>query len=344
MAPWSMATNTARRAASPVNARAAAGAVDARGASRADAVHRSHAALLNAHAHTSFSFAARFLPPPQRRAAIDLYAFFRTLDDLVDHAQSAAAQETAQAELLRWQAWLDGDLQGAAPREPLGGRLALTLQRHAIPVTTAQHLIDGLLADLGPRQIADDADLERYCFQVASTVGVAMAHILGSTTPAALQAATGLGAAMQLTNIARDVGEDLTLGRVYLPQSLLHAHGLNPTCLRAMQLVGPDARFQAALQTIMRRADALYAQSLPGIWLLPPRSRLPILLAGRLYARLLPHIARADYDTLRVRVSTSRLDKLDELRRCVWLLARTSRQHLPHPAALPAPRGGTPWT
>ena len=191
---------------------------------------------------------------------------------------------------------------------------------------------------------AHRAELERYCFQVASTVGVAMAHILGSTSPAALRAATDLGAAMQLTNIVRDVGEDLALGRVYLPQSLLHRYDLSPTTLQAMLRVGPDAGYCAALQSVMSRATSLYAQSLPGIWLLPSRSRLPILLAGRLYARLLPHIERAEYDTLRQRVSTSRRDKLDELRQCVWLLARPPRSVRP-PVALPPPaQGGTPWT
>lgn len=336
-----MATDTARRAASAATAGTGLGTW---ALTQVVSVQREHAAILSTHAHTSFNFAARFLPPVQRRAATDLYAFFRTLDDLVDTAQGVAAQEAVRDELLRWWTWLDGDLRAAAPREPMGTRLATTLQHHAIPVFTAQNLIEGLLADLGPRQIADDDELERYCFQVASTVGVAMAHILGSTSPAALRAATDLGAAMQLTNIVRDVGEDLALGRVYLPQSLLHRYDLSPTTLQAMLRVGPDAGYCAALQSVMSRATSLYAQSLPGIWLLPSRSRLPILLAGRLYARLLPHIERAEYDTLRQRVSTSRRDKLDELRQCVWLLARPPRSVRP-PVALPPPaQGGTPWT
>jgi phytoene synthase len=298
--------------------------------------------VLATHARTSFNFAARFLPPPQRRAATDLYAFFRTLDDLVDESLPAHAA-SIRAELDAWRAWFDGSLRGRAPREPLGHDLARAVDAWRVPVQLFQHMLDGLESDLGPRELESDAELHTYCYQVASTVGCAMAHVLGATSPTALSAAERLGHAMQLTNILRDVGEDLDAGRVYLPRTLLAEHGLCRDDLLRMRhdQRGPDERYRTLLGGQVARAHALYAQAIPAIWLLPSECRLPILLAARLYRRLLDSIARQDYDTLRRRAATTRFHKAQEAAIAfvlvkLWCYGEQPAQVAPLPVTHPA--------
>ena len=290
--------------------------------------------IITTHARTSFSFAARFLPAPQRADAVDLYAFFRTLDDLVDERQrTVGATDDVASELDDWQTWLNGTLRDAGPREPLASNLARVVDRHQIPRSIIVQMLDGLRSDLESREIATDADLQQYCYQVASTVGYAMAHVLGATTPQALAAAERLGAAMQLTNILRDVGEDLNAGRVYLPTSLLARHKLCHADLREMQEcpAGPDDRFTDMMRSQVHHARSLYVQAIPGIWLLPERCRLPILVAARLYRRLLTIIEQHQYDTLRHRIATTRRDKAEEALVC-WATV-TFRRHASREAA-----------
>ena len=305
-------------------------------------MHVSAQQIIDTHARTSFSFAARFLPRPKRDDAIDLYAFFRTLDDLVDACPAGVDTSTISDELDAWETWLSGPLTASAPREPLGSNLVRVVGRYDIPIQVFQQMLAGLRADLGSREITDDAALQTYCYQVASTVGCAMAHVLGATSPAALAAAEKLGAAMQLTNILRDVGEDLDAGRVYLPSSVLRRHGLCQADLIAMRddRSGPDDRFREMMRSQIHHAQALYEQAMPGIWLLPGDCRLPILVAARLYRRLLRLIEQQEYDTLRRRVATSRLDKAQEALFC-WTtitLRRPPAMALPEPLA-PAPPG-----
>jgi len=297
--------------------------------------------IIATHARTSFSFAARFLPAPQRADAIDLYAFFRTLDDLVDESPRETETAAIADELGGWQAWLNGARRDEGPREPLASQLAWIIERYRIPVEVFVQMIDGLRADMEFREIENDAALQTYCYQVASTVGFAMAHVLGTTTPQALAAAEKLGAAMQLTNILRDVGEDLDAGRVYLPTSLLAQYGLCRADLIAMHQnqAGPDDRFRELMRGQVYRAHGLYQHAIPGIWLLPVGCRLPILVATRLYRRLLTIIERNDYDTLRQRAATTRVDKAQEAL-ISWTLVTRSRfgeRRAPQSSSVTAP-------
>jgi phytoene synthase len=279
------------------------------------------ATLLARHGQT-FHFAARFLPPDKRQAVVTLYALCRTLDDLVDEPMPGWTAEMVHDELAAWRRWVRTHGLGPAPREPLGTRAALVLQTHRIPTEYLLALLDGLQSDLTPRQIATFAELEHYCYQVASTVGLMMAHVLGSTSAQALEAAVDLGRAMQLTNILRDVGADLQRGRLYLPAGELAAHASSAAHLRALQTSGQgaDERFSATMRFQMARAHAYYERGLAGIWLLPADCRLPIMVAGQLYRRILTVIERQDYDVLRRRASTSRTEK-------VLVAMRASMEH-----------------
>jgi 15-cis-phytoene synthase len=266
------------------------------------------------HART-FRFATRFLPTEYRQPTIDLYAFFRTLDDLVDESEVDEPNVLAiHRELDDWQLWFERHLKGTSPRVDIGSRLREICVAYSIPTTPFLDFLDGLRSDLHPVLPADRASVERYSYQVASTVGISMAHVFGTTGQAALEAATRLGIAMQLTNILRDVGGDLDRGRIYLPANLLSHHGLSATDVVTQwkETAGPDERLISVIATMIDWADDHYDAGLSGVCMLPQDVRMPILLAGRLYQQILRQLESNNYDSLRTRVATTRWQKIRE--------------------------------
>src|SRR2546421_2976469 len=280
----------------------------------------------------TFHFAARFLSPKHRHQVVTLYAFFRTLDDLVDQPAESRRIEDIQIELFAWKKWFTGGYSLPAPRELLGSGLAAVLVKHPIPSTIFLDFLDGLTSDLEPREVRDSRELHRYCYRVAGTVGLALAHILGINSAQALAAAQSLGIGMQLTNILRDVGNDLGAGRIYLPHEDLERFGISRTYLFQLlkNQLGPDDRFRALMRYQVARAHHYYVRGMSGIWLLPPHCRLPILVAGRLYRRILTAIEHKDYDVLRSRAVTSFPEKVREA-----AIAFTLDQLWRHGEALP---------
>lgn len=269
--------------------------------------------LLATHGRT-FHFAARFLSSKQRQQVFTLYAFLRTLDDLVDMPAQDSRLEDIRAELDAWKCWFAGGYAFPAPREPLGWRLAAILAEHSVPAAVFLDFLDGLASDLEPREMRDFRELYHYCYRVAGTVGLAMAQVMGVNSPQALVAAQSMGIGMQLTNILRDVGGDLAAGRVYLPREDLER--FDSSRMHLVQLYrdrrGPDDRFRALMRYQVTRAHHYYVRGMSGIWLLPRNCRLPILIAGRLYRRILTVIEHNDYDVLRARAATSFSEKLRE--------------------------------
>lgn len=269
--------------------------------------------LLATHGRT-FHFAAHFLSSKQRSQVFTLYAFFRTLDDLVDIPAAGRRREDIRAELEAWKRWFAGGYAFPAPQEPLGSRLAAILTEHPVPTRVFLDFLDGLATDLEPQEFRDFRELYRYCYGVAGTVGLAMAQVMGVNSPQALVAAQSLGIAMQLTNILRDVGGDLAAGRVYLPLEDLERFDCSR--LHIVQLYrnqrGPDERFRALMRYQITRAHHYYMRGMSGIWLLPGNCRLPILVASRLYRRILAVIEHNDYDVLRMRAATSISEKVRE--------------------------------
>lgn len=275
----------------------------------------------------TFYFASRFFPQAFRSAVVTLYAFFRLLDDLVDERPDDWQPEVVRQELRSWRTWFQSGLSSPAPREPLGASLATVIRAHQIPVTIFEDFLQGLFSELEPREFANFQELSVYCYQAAGTVGLAMAHLLGTRSQQALVAARHLGIAMQLTNILRDVGGDLARGRIYLPQDDLARFGLSVESLHQLykEHRGPDKRFQALMRYQVQRAHLAYEAGMHGCWLLPRDCRLPILLAGRLYRRILTQIERQDYDVLRKRAATSLLTKLREAGVALRLVALWKR-------------------
>lgn len=276
-------------------------------------------ALMASHART-FSFAARFLPEPQRSETINLYAFFRTLDDLVDESPlNAQTRIVIQHELDSWERWIARGFAGDSPRPFIAEPVHGVVERRSIPRGYFLEFIAGLKSDLESVDPADREEVEHYSYQVASTVGLSLAHVFGATSAPARRAAMHMGIAMQLTNILRDVGGDLARGRFYLPATELDAHGLSRGDIERMwiEATGPDDRLKSLIQEIIRWADDHYAKGDAGISLLPAEVRTPVAISSNLYRQILRRLEQNDYDSLRTRASTTTWQKLTEAYRCV---------------------------
>jgi phytoene synthase len=265
----------------------------------------------------TFWFAAQFLPARQRPAVTGLYAFARAMDDLVDEPSPERTPADIEAQLNAWRRWVASPrpVPALAPDPRLATLLAPALIDRAVPSAYLLLLLDGVASDLGDAGRAIDSwpSLHTYCIQVAASVGLSMCHVLGvGDDPVALAAAADLGVAMQLTNILRDVGADLAVGRIYLPADELAAAGLGPAALR--ELAAGDQRGRGAFDALVRaqiaRARRYFHRGLGGVRQLPADSRLAILIAGRVYAAILDEIEAADYDVLTRRAATSAWRKL----------------------------------
>jgi phytoene synthase len=279
----------------------------------------------------TFWFASRFLPADCRAAVAGLYAFARAVDDLVDEPPPTLAPADVLRQLAAWRAWLEQPSLLPPPDRHLAASLTPALLSRGLPLVYLQMLVDGVASDLSGPRISCWSELRAYCVQVASSVGLAMCHLLGvGDDPLAREAAIDLGIAMQLTNILRDLGADLRAGRVYLPTDDLAAHGYSHDRLvrLAVQVSrsGPgalDTQFRDLMRTQITRARAHYARGMVGVARLPADGRLAILLAVRLYRAILNEIEGADYDVFTRRAATSSWFKLAEVVRCAFALRQS---------------------
>ena len=316
---------------------------------RARTVTRRHA--------RSFSLASLLLFGARRRAAFALYAFCRRLDDLVDRADGS---DGSLSERLSRARALIASLYSEAPRladprrGPVDARLASapaddawevaelaalrdTIDRFGVPEQPFQDLVSGMEMDVSGHRYATFADLQLYCDRVAGTVGLLLCPVLGTSDPRAPGAAADLGRAMQLTNILRDVREDLARGRVYLPEDELAAFGLTREDLMAGTV---DERWRAFMASQIARARVYYARAATGVrWLTGPGTQRMVKLMGALYGGILGDIEARGYDVFSARAHVPLSTKL---RTVVATLLRP-RTVLPPPDEVPAvpllPRG-----
>ena len=248
----------------------------------------------------NFYYSFVLLSPAQRNAMCAVYAFMRYCDDLSDEPGATAAA------IDRWRAALDEALAGRYDGHPCWPAFHDTVVRYRIPHRYFHEMIDGVAGDLAPRRFATFEDLYRYCYQVASVVGLTIIHIFGFEAPEALPLAEKCGVAFQLTNILRDIREDAACGRIYLPGEDLRRFGVAEEDLAAGRQTGGYLdlmRFEAA------RARAYYheAQPLVGLVHRPSRPSLRALIS--IYSHLLERIERRNYDVFSGRVSLSGAEK-----------------------------------
>jgi phytoene synthase len=239
----------------------------------------------------TFALACRLLPRDVRDDVYLLYLVFRTLDDLVDDGEPDASERLAAVET-----WAVG-----GPADGREARLLESLaQRHPLPRPAFTDFCAGMRDDLEGVPIVDERDLDLYCYRVAGTVGVVMAHVLGMHDPErALPAAAALGMAMQRTNVLRDIDEDMQAGRVYMPRLAIDRFGGS---------LAPGER-EELLRDQIARADALYEAGCAGIPLLA-RGQRAIGAAAAMYREILRQIEREGYGARPGRAVVPRRRKL----------------------------------
>jgi phytoene synthase len=269
-----------------------------------------------------YSFLA--LPQEKRDALSAVYAFMRHADDLCDDPGLPASEKR-----VKLNAWLDSlraVLAGKPTDDPVLMAVADTQYRFAIPPALLEMLVEGTAMDLqddaatAPGLCAPYAtfdDLYRYCYHVASVVGLVCIKIFGYRDPAAEPLAERVGIAFQLTNIIRDVKEDAALGRVYLPGEDLARFGCDPAWL-ADRTSDLASRFRPVLEFEAQRARQFYAAADRLLPLIDEQSRPALWVLVEIYRRVLGKIALRNYDVFGEKVRLTTAEKVGVLARGFW--------------------------
>jgi phytoene synthase len=252
----------------------------------------------------SFYFASGFLPEEKRSAVRALYAFCRTVDDIVDEASDA--DRTSQLDywrnMVETTSFADNDLVAVA--------WADTLTRYHIPRHYALQLIDGVARDLSQSRYQTFDDLATYCYGVASTVGLMSMYIVGFKDKKAVPYAIKLGVALQMTNILRDIDEDYKNGRLYLPREELVFYGIRESDIAAGRITDNWREF---MKFQIDRTRQLYEESWAGVNMLEQEGQLAIGAASVFYQGILDVIEENDYDVFGARPSLSTLRKISRI-------------------------------
>jgi len=247
----------------------------------------------------NFYYSFLLLERPQRDAMCAVYTFNRYCDDLSDEP-AVAEPERLREKIAQWRVELDRALRGDYSENTLWPAFHDTVQRYKIPHRFFHEMIDGISSDLEPRQVRTFDELYRYCYQVASVVGLTIIHIFGFDSVKALLLAEKSGIAFQLTNIIRDVREDAQLGRIYLPLEDLDRFDVP---ISQLKQGSEDDAFRRFLEFECARAQRFYDESAGLSALIHKRSRPSLWALRQIYMSLLSRIKRADYNVLSERIN-----------------------------------------
>ncbi len=241
---------------------------------------------------TNFALAFRALPPDQREAIRAVHAFSREVDDSVDEEPDHGR---AREEILRWRGEVAACYEGE-PSEPAARALKPHLLRFGIPRVYLDELLSGVEMDLTQLRYATFEELRRYCYRVASVVGLICLRIFGDEEERGRAYAENLGLALQLTNILRDLGSDLARGRIYLPREDLSKFGYPEQALARQER---NSAFHDLMRFQVARARGYFAAAEREASALDPRRILAAEIMGRIYKRLLARIEASGYDVFR---------------------------------------------
>ena len=276
----------------------------------------------------SFYFAAKFLPKLKRKAVYPIYAFCRHVDDEIDEISEGGENDAIRA-IENWKQKLEDVFESrqevSTDKRPKteNRNLVFTawkdlLKTYKIPPNLPLELMQGVLMDTQLKRYETFEELYVYCYRVASTVGLMSSEILGYSDAKALEYAEAMGIAMQLTNILRDVKEDAAMNRIYLPQEDLRKFDVSEKQIFANEL---NENFVEMMRFQIARARDFYLKGEKGIALLERDSRFTVLLASRIYSRILDEIERQNYDVFSRRASTSLTQKIFSLPK-IWRASR----------------------
>jgi phytoene synthase len=273
----------------------------------------------------NFYYAFVALPRPRRNAICAIYAFMRQADDLAD--DESLSREERRRRLNAWREDWRGVCRGGESSDPVFLAVRDATERFRIPLSLLDELVDGVTMDLdwaatdrtatdraasdAPDTYATFADLYRYCYLVASVVGLVCIRIFGYTDPRAEKLAEETGIAFQLTNILRDVAEDAERNRAYLPLEDLAAHNVAlDSLLHRAPGLPPTASERALLAEIAQRAENFYKSAQELLPLIDRESRPALWVLVSIYHGLLKRIERAEYDVFSSRASVPTAQKL----------------------------------
>ncbi|MCD9187597.1 MAG: squalene/phytoene synthase family protein [Pyrinomonadaceae bacterium] len=273
----------------------------------------------------SFYFAAKFLPKHKQKAVYPIYAFCRHVDDEIDEIGDGDEAEAIRS-VEKWKANLkfiyenDFNEQLTANNEQTQVFIAWKdlLTRYKIPQNLPLELVQGVLMDTTIKRYETFEELYVYCYRVASTVGLMSSEILGYADKTALEYAEAMGIGMQLTNILRDVKEDAEIGRIYLPAEDLRKFGVTEKQIFEGKF---DENFRQMMKFQVKRAREYYEKGEKGIPMLEQDSRFTVLLASRIYGRILDKIEKLDYNVFSARAHTNKIQKMLSIPK-IWLAAR----------------------
>lgn len=261
---------------------------------------------------SSFYYSFLSLPDRKRDAIIALYAYCREVDDIVDQV----AEPHIKAAKIAW--WRDEieQLFSATPQHPITKALQPFINEFQLPKEHFLDILDGMEMDLHKKRFNNFGELQQYCYRVASVVGLLSARIFGYTNQKTLQYANDLGMAFQLTNIIRDVFEDLNRDRLYLPIDEMEQFGVLENDLRLQK---QSSAFKALMHFQAERARRYYQQAIEQ---LPEEDRYNqragIIMAA-IYRNLLDEIVHDDFRVLKHRIALTPIRKL-------WIAWKTRRQ------------------
>jgi len=285
----------------------------------------------------NFYYSFLLLPREERDAMCAVYAFMRNSDDIADDFSGGNAQRNGSgreitssdraAKLESWKAAFQSALGGHYGNDRILPAFHHTVRKYRIPPEYCFELIEGVGHDLSPRRYQTFDELYRYCYQVASVVGLTTIHIFGYESEAALPLAEKCGIAFQLTNILRDIPEDADLGRLYLPEEDLARFDLKPEDLLRAR---PGSRFREFMEFECARANSYYEEAAPLLGMVRPACRPALWAMVAIYKGILHRIQRMGYDVFAARPRLTAAEK-------TWIVLRAARSRwmggaLPFPA------------
>jgi phytoene synthase len=265
----------------------------------------------------TFYMGTSLMKPDSRQHVWAVYAWCRRTDDIVDSPRALMNQDTLQKDLKLWGERLQSIFEGN-PSDLFDLAMADTVKKYpTMSIEPYNDMIAGMVMDvpgLGQERYNNFEELYLYCYRVAGTVGLMTLPMLGVadgyTEEQAAKPAIALGIGLQLTNILRDVGEDLERGRIYLPLDELKAFGLTENDLFQCKVT---PKYQEFMKFQIQRARDYYSIAKEGIPMLHPTGRFAVQASLDLYSRILNVIERNEYDNFRKRAYTTKLEKLSIL-------------------------------
>jgi phytoene synthase len=270
-----------------------------------------HARLLTEHYSKSFYISAKMLPKERRWATYALYGFCRYVDNLIDNPRHRSKDELLyEANFISRE--IEIAYRSGESEHPILKSFITVAKHYHIPIEYPQELIAGVTMDIQTSRYGTFDDLYVFAYRVAGVVGLMMTHVLGYKTEKAFEYAEKLGIAMQLTNILRDIKEDLNINRIYLPAEEMQQFGVGEANLFKEEM---NDKLKALMKFQIDRAQKYYNEANPGIKYLIPESRFAIYSASKIYNGILKNIVHHDYNPFLGRVYVPQVKKMGILLR-----------------------------